>query len=296
MRLIKGLMSVFLLSVIFSCATTENTVAVEVATKDESPELKSSEPILVEKEVTESAYFVTKEQAFYGDGQIDSVISYTFNENFELLSRIQTNEQEEVLESFKNTIENGLIIKQENYGFGNVLNTYSEFVYNGNGELIRETLFDDEKKIQSINEYEYKTGNLMVWKTLGSNGGVLALTEYLYDNNNNNVKVEMKTAGGSIDGVIEKSYENNFISEEKILDNKGNVEKSIQYVYKNELSTEKIYFDSKGQMKRSETFEYEGSNPYPIRINYNYKSGALDAYTLVEYDTKTITKTIWVEE
>lgn len=297
MKLIKGIVPVLLLFVMFSCATTEPTT---VDSKDESKETtvegKDSGPTLVEKEITETEYFVTKSQDFYGDGQIDTVTSFTFNENFDLVSRIQTNEQEEVLESFKNSIENGLVLKQESYGFGNVLNTFTEYVYNDNGELISETLFDKESEVQSVSEYEYKTGNLTLWKTLGASGGVLAITEYVYDGENNNTLVNMKTSGGEIDGVIEKEYENGILMIERVLDSKGKVEKSTEYVYDNELLVEKVYFDAKGKKKRSETYEYDASVPRPSRINYNYKSGALEAYTLLEYDTKTVTKTIWVEE
>lgn len=295
MKPIKGFMIILSLFAIVSCTTTENTAASAVE-EEVIVEDTSSEKKMVEVEVEEIFYFVTREEAFYGDGQVDTITDYTYNEDFNVLSYIQSNEQKEVLESLYNTIESGKVVRRDNYGFGNILNTYIIFTYNSDGMIESDSLFNREEKIQSINEYEYKDGNIVLWRTLGPNGGALAITAYEYDSENNNTKVEMKDATGVIDGVIEKVYQDSLLIEEKVFDSKGKIEKSTQYVYENETLVEVAYFDKRGKKKRSETFDFEDSLPVPNKINLLYSSGALEAYRVLTYDSKVVKSTIWVEE
>ena len=121
MKSLKGIMSIFLLLTIFSCVTTENNTE-KMGLGDS--EQASADKGMVEKEIEEIVYFIAKEKAFYGDGQIDTIATYTYNDNFDLVSRILTNEQGEVLESFFDTVEDGKIVRRDNLGFGNVLNNY----------------------------------------------------------------------------------------------------------------------------------------------------------------------------
>lgn len=297
MKFIKGLLLTLSLFVFFSCATTEKgTDSEPMETEQPVTAEDKTEKKMVEVEVENRVYFPTKEMVFYGDGQIDTITTYTYNENFDLLSKIQTNEQGEVLESHITTFQKGLLVRENNFGFGNLLNSYTVFEYNSDGNVIKDTLFDKEDKIQSISDYEYLAKNMVSWRTLGPTGGVLAITTYVYDDIGNNIKIEMRDAGSSIDGVIEKSYQDNKISEEKIMDSKGNIEKSATYVYEGENLIEKIYFDNKDKKKRSESYEYTNSLPVPSKINQHYKSGALEAYTNVEYSFKIVKSIIWVEE
>lgn len=289
MKLIKGLMIVLSLFVIVSCTTTEQGIS---SGKDEV----SSGKKMIEVEVEKVFYFVTKEDAFYGDGQVDTITHYTYDKDFNVLSYVQKNEQEEVLESFYNKLESGLIVRRDNYGFGNVLNNYTIFSYNADGKIETDTMYDKEEKVQSKNEYEYEDGNMVLWRTLGPNGGSLAITAYEYDSSHNNIKIEMKDATGVVDGVIEKLYKDNQLVEEKVLNSKGKVEKSTQYIYEDEVLVEKVYLDKRGKKRRSETFEFADSVPVPNKINILYASGAVDAYTTFEYDSKILKSTIWVEE
>lgn len=292
MKSLKGIMSIFLLLTIFSCVTTENnTDKMDLGDSEQT----SADKGMVEKEIEEIVYFVAKEQAFYGDGQIDTIATYTYNDNFDLVSRILTNEQSEVLESFFDTVKDGKVVRRDNFGFGNVLNNYFIYEYDMD-TLIYETMYDKEDKIQSINKYEYTNNLLSSWSTLDPNGGTLAITEYEYDKNQNNTIVKIKDALGAVDGIIEKSYKNNLITEELVKDSKGSLEKSTQYVYDGEVLVEKVFFDKRGKKKRSETYEFDSSLPVPDRMNILYTSGDLEAYTLYEYESKVVTSTVLVEE
>jgi len=296
MRLLKGFFYLLSVLVIFSCATTKDQTTPVKENVSTTNDADTNEKKMIEKEVVETFYYVTKEDSFYGDGQIDSSTTYTYNTTFDLLKKVQTNEQGEVLESNVNSYENGLLVKQSNYGFANALNTYYLNEYDADGLKIRDILFDKADKIQSINEYEYDNGLVVIWRTLGPSEGPLALTTYEYNNNGDVTSVSIKDAGGAIDGVIEKYYTDGLLSEEKLLDNKGRVEKSTTYSYTDGKLLEKIFFDSKGKKKRSESFEYKDNMPVPSKIIYHYKSGAIEAYKLMEYDSKVITTTILVEE
>ncbi|QEN05719.1 hypothetical protein EW093_13685 [Thiospirochaeta perfilievii] len=297
MKLFKGFLLTLSIAFIFSCATTEKgPKELDSEVVEEQAQKEEIEKKMVEKEVEVKTYYPTIEETYYGDGQIDTITKYTYNDNYDLIKKVQTNEQEEVLESHIYTVENGLKTKDVSYGFGNVLNSYSTFEYDVNGNLVKETLFDKNDSVQSINTYEYQGKNLSIWRTLGPSEGVLAITGYFYDSNNNITKVEMRNGGNVVDGTIQKSYSDNLITEEKILDSEGNIEKSISYIYDGNLLIEKIYLDDKGNKKRSESFEYSESKPVPDRINQLYRSGAVEAYTNIQYDLKIVTNIILVEE
>lgn len=294
MKLIKGLIIFTAIWVVFSCATTQNSSVTEPDATVET-EVKSDKN-MVEKTVEEKVYYPVKIVNYYGDGQIDTIVDYTYNDNSDLVAMIETNEQGEVLESHRYTHTNGFKTREDSYGFGNVLNSYTLLEYDQNGLVIRETLYDKADKVQSINEFEYSAGNLTVWKTLSGDGGVLAITTYEYDKNGNNTVVKMNNGLGAVDGVIEKSYKKDLIVKEDIKDSKGSVEKSATYSYKNDKLIEKIYLDNKGKVKRGESYEYNESIPLPVKINQNYASGAVEAYSELSYDFKIVEKTILVEE
>lgn len=297
MKLKKLIMSVFTATIIFSCTTTKEMDEPVVEETLEVQEVESVvEKKMVEVEVEETIYYVTKEEAYYGDGQIDTITNYSYDESFNLLNRVQTNEQGEVLESFVNTYAEGLLSRQDHYGFNNQLNMYLTFAYDGDGNITTETMFDSKDKVQSINEYEYENGKVKTWITRSGDGGILAITDYSYDDSGNNTLIEMKDAGSVIDGTIEKSYNDGLLVEEMVKSASGDVEKSASYIYDGEQLTEKVYFDSKGKKRRSESFEFDGVKNVPDRINLHYKSGNLEAYTMVEYDYQVIVKTVMVEE
>lgn len=295
MKLIKEFMFMLSLLAIVSCATTEKAVD-SIVVEEPSGEVSSPEKNMVEVEVEETFYYVTREEAFYGDGQIDTITIYKYNNDFELVSYAQSNEQGEILESYINQIKDGRVIRKDNYGFGNVLNTYIIYTYNSDGRIETETLYDREDEVQSINGYEYEDSYVVTWRTMGPGNGVLAITSYLYDDSHNIVKIQMKDALGHIDGIIEKDYSDNFLSEERILDSKGKIENSTKYIYEGEILVEKVYFDKKNKKKRSEIYEYSESKSVPDKITLLYGSGSLEAYTMVEYDTKVVKSTILVEE
>lgn len=292
MKLLKGLIITLLVALIFSCATTaDSSVSEQESPMEEQTEGKS----VKEVDVEESLYFVKVEKSYYGDGQIDTITNYFYDNDFSLLKKVQTNEQEEVLESNIKKYEDNTLVREDHYGMNNELNSYTIFTYSDN-KLTEEVLYDSEDKVQSINRYEYNDGKLVTWKTLGPSEELLALTTYTYDKNGNNTDVEMKDAGGSVDGIIKKTYKKGLIVKDEVLDSKGKAEKSSEYKYKDNKLVEKLYFNNKGKILRSESYEYQEGMNVPVRINYHYKSGALEAYTLLEYDSKVITKTVLVEE
>ncbi len=300
MKSIKWFLSVLSMFLIFSCTTTSDTnkesIVVEETKEEVVEPAKVVEKKMVEKEIEEIIYFVTKEESFYGDGQIDTKTTYIYNDNFVLMNKIITNEQGEVLESSANKIVNNNISRTDNYGYGNILNTYTTFEYDSQNRVVKETMFDKENKIQSVNEYIYKDGLLTTWNTLGANGGVLAITEYVYDKNGNNTEINMKNSGNVLDGKIVKIYADNAIKSEEIRDSKGKIEKSVSYVYEGKMLKEKIFMDEKGNKKRSESYEYSDNKPVPTRINQLYKSGAIEAYSNFEYAEKVIKTKVMVEE
>lgn len=300
MKLLKGCIVVSIMLLLFSCATTEDSTSVvekiEAPEESNKTEEKTSEKKMIEVEIEEIEYFIVKNSAFYGDGQIDTITNYTYDDNYTLLKRIQINEQEEVLETSINEIVNGRITKQLGYGFANALNMYIEYKYDSEGNIIEETLFDKEEKVQSISQYEFENNKVVLWKTLSSTGGTLAITTYEYDSDGNNIKINMKDSGGSIDGVISKMYTDGVVVKEEVLDSKGTTEKVTEFLYDNGKLKEKIFYDEKGKKKRSEVYEYTEGQPVPSRINYLYKSGGLESYSEIEYLSKTTIRKVMVEE
>lgn len=294
MKLLKGLLSIFILLAVVSCTTTEKK-SDSMDRDDIISDTSSDKSNLVEKDIEEFIYLVTREESFYGDGQVDTITTYTYNDDYNLVSKVQTNEQGEVLSSYINTYNDGKLLRTNNLGLGNVLNNYSTFEYSGD-LVIKETMYDNEDKIQTVNEYSYDGQNLISWRTLNSDGGVLAITEYEYDKNDNCILVSIKDALGATDGSIKKIYKKNLLVEESTLGSNGKLEKSTKYIYDGVTLIEKVYFDQRGNKKRSETYEFNSSLPVPNRINLLYNSGNLESYTLVDYDEKVITRTILVEE
>ena len=283
MKLIKVLLLTMSLIFVFSCTTTgTSNVSNE---KDDTVIIDDVEQKMVEVEVEETIYYPLIEKSYYGDGQIDTITNYTYDATYKIQKSVQTNEQGEVLESQIYQYDDELLVKRLNYGFANSLNSYSVFTYDSNGNLITETMYDSNDKVQSISEFDYKDNLIVNWRTLSGNGGVLALTTYVYNKNSQLVKIEIRDAGNSIDGIISKKYIDGLLVSEEILDSKGNTEKTTSYTYNNNLLTEVIYMDSKGKKSRSESYEYSDSKPVADKVIQHYKSGAVEAYKEIEYNS-----------
>lgn len=276
MRFLKGLFLALIVSVTFSCQTTGG--APEVS-KD------SGEKRSIKKPDDTVAYYKVSERAFYGDGQVDTIVNYSYNKDYLLVKKSVTNEQEEVLESTIYKYKGKTLVSSSNYGFGDELISYTKYKLDDNNNVIEEVLFNKEDKVQSSSSYVVEDGLRKEWKTMGPNGELLALSSFYYNDAGQIVKIEMKDAGGVIDGVIEKEYENGNIVKESVVDSKGKLEKSTEYKYDDDLLVEKIYYDKRGKKNRSESYEYNDGLIVPSKINYHFKNGSLETYTLLKYES-----------
>lgn len=294
MRLLKVSAAVLFFVMLFSCTTTTEKASVK---EDEQPtEETIKEKVLVEKEIEVNLYYPKKEVSYYGNGQIDTIKEYFYDQEYNLVKVVTSNEQGESLDTIIYQYINGFLVREDSYDFNNQLNRYITYSYDDNDKLVEETLYDKEEKIQSINTYEYDDEVLITWKTLGPNKGPMAITSYKYDGNNKLVAIEIKDAAGAIDGIIKKEYQGNNIVKEEVLNNKDIVEKSTDFLYNDNSLIETISYDSKGKKTRSESYIYEGENDKPINIKNHFKSGAVESYVDIEYNSRIVTKTVMVEE
>lgn len=295
MKLFKLSLSLLVMTLVFSCVTTEVEEPVVEESVVEEEVVTAPEKKLVEKEVEEIIYYPELEKFYYGNGQVDFFRTYTYDENENLVRKVDSNEQDEVLETTIYTYENGVLSREDNFDFNNKLNRYIVFEYDVDGNLSKETLFDSEDKVQSINEYEYEGEVLITWKTLGAKGGTMAITSYKYSDGLLSA-IEIKDGAGAMDGMISKEYEAGNIVKESVKDSSGNIEKSSEFIYSSGLLAEKVIYNEKGKKLRSESYEYEGDNPYPVLTKYHFKSGAVDSYVEASYGEKITIKTVMVEE
>lgn len=296
MNLLKVATSVLIFVMLFSCASTKEADA--PMTEDKPIEEPVKDKVMVEKEIEVNLYYPEKETSYYGNGQIDTIKTYTYDENFNLLKVVISNEQGEPLETVVYRLENGVVIREESYDFNNQLNRYITYIYNSEGIVEEETLFDKEEKVQSINTYEYENGLLTTWKTLGPSRGPMAITSYVYNEKSQLTAVEIKDAVGAIDGLIKKEYNGDKLVKEEVLDKNNKAEKSTEYIYDGSKLVEAVIYDAKGKKSRSESYVYaeDSDNENPSNIKFHFKSGAVESYRDIEYGVRVVTKTILVEE
>lgn len=296
MSLLKGSALVLIFVMLFSCASTKE--AESPVTEEQPVEETVKEKVLVEKEVEVNLYYPEKETSYYGNGQIDTIKTYTYDDNFNPVKIITSNEQGEPLETVVYKYENGKVVREESYDFNNQLNRYITYTYNGEGMVEEETLFDKEEKVQSINTYEYENGLLATWKTLGPSRGPMAITSYVYNDKGLLSAVEIKDAVGAIDGIIKKVYDRDKLVKEEVLDKSNKAEKSTEYIYDDSKLVEAVIYDAKGKKSRSESYIYaeDSDNLNPVNVKFHFKSGAVESYRDIEYGVRVVTKTILVEE
>lgn len=299
MKCMKFLAVALSIVFLYSCATDKQPAVVPEAGMEEPekavPEEPVKEKVLVEKEIVIRVPYVLKETSYYGDGQMDLITLYEYDDMNNLLERRVENDLGEVLETKLYNYNEGVFSRVITYGMDGQITSISVVTLDDEGNVTEEQLFNKKEELQSVNRYVYSEGKKQEWRAFDSLNTLLAITEYIWEGENL-VKILIKDPGNNVEASIVKEYdsEGNMVKE-STFDDKDKYEKGLELSYTDNQLTEVVYLNNKGAKDRSEVYEYDGETA-PSKKSYLYKSGAVREYSLFEYKIEEVKKIILVEE
>jgi len=288
----KKLLPVIAAGLFFSCAgqpDTEPLVAVEVV------EVEEKEPVLVEKEIEETIYVVTREVSYYSDGIMDTEFIGTYDDEGIPLELTTYSANGDVRERLVYKKDGDKLISTSYDQGGEILDQVI-IQYGQYGWVDQETVQTGEGEIMSISRYEYNNlGQPVVWKAFDGNDTLLANTIYSYDENNRKIKTEFFDSTGTNTGWIDHNYQEDKLIEEIYYLEMGDIDKRTLYEYENDQLVKTLYYAGEKALRRQETYENDPEGN-PVRTNYLDKRGNLLEYKTRTFEPRTLQKIILVWE
>ena len=204
---------------------------------------------------------VDKELLHYLDGSID-VIEYSYNEANQLISRIQTNSDEEIEKQENNVYEDGKLIKEEiidQDGNVTVLNTYS-YAEKGILEESIHELFNDGKSTRLIHAFD-EAGRRQKSLRYNDKNQLVEISRYVIDDMDRVVQIEDEDQHKKSLTTIEYDDAGNIVSQLE-RDKNDEIISSVErrYSQDNRVLESKVYMSGQGHRQDQEytlIYKYE---------------------------------------
>jgi hypothetical protein len=226
-----------------------------------------------EEEEIKAVSLITKEISYYADGVLDEYIVYTYRENStEILKEEVYTDEDSIIGSVVYKYQNGNLVEKVNLNWDGNLRSYRVYAYNDKGQLVTESLFDENERVQSVSEYDYDSGNNKVkWRLYDGDGAMLAYNTYSYENDKNS-KIDFYNPSGKLQKYIVIEYDESFNKvKESFFHPDGKLENYTDFEYRGGLLVSEKSYKAKGSLTNSIDYEYD-DNGNIIKMQYfNHK-------------------------
>jgi YD repeat-containing protein len=251
-----ALLTVCLSALLFSCAgapegvEAESEVAAKKTVKKEQSKYK---------EVREKIQLVEKKSFYYPDGVLDRYRIFTYPEGkLTLLKENLFNSEDELQERISYEYNEGVCSSKSSFDAEGKPVSVHRYAYDGDGNLIEDTLYDGDEEVQSISKYEYDdAGRKTKWSIHEGGGALLAYTVYSYENGLN-TKIENFSPGGELDDYFIIEYGNN-----------GQKKKETWYKGSGEIEEYRLYSYEEGALTEETVHRKNNSVKLKIRFRNN---------------------------
>jgi len=148
-------------------------------------------------------------------------------------------------------------VLQEQYGVEGNLEQSTEFVYDDNGFLIRQTLKEADGMVTEERSFEPDKNRRIAREYLHYADGSRDSITYVYDEKGNVVRKETVDADGEVDEISEMAYQDGYLLHHVVKDGDGDVVAAHRYVYEDGLPREVSHFDGMAESGQKRVYSYD---------------------------------------
>ncbi len=258
------LISVFAISVLTGCGTTQKAVEEPQVQQLPQTEEKAAEKPSVQI-IKYRVPVVLKETRKYHNGEIDiySVFEYE-NGTDNMISCTTYDSADEITEIIRaERSEN--IEKNYYYNSSNDLIKTKIITKDSSGNIIEEQLIDSKDSQITRSEYTYAGTLKEKWSIFDSNNALLAYNTYIYDEKGNNTEIKSFSPSGKMEEYFINEFNDNgnivsvkhFSSDEKLMD-------SSSHIYKNGFISEESFYKGEKSLQMKKNYSYNEDNTVQI--------------------------------
>jgi hypothetical protein len=234
MKLSTFLIPVVVALLFFGCATTgevnEAVTKEEVIDKTVEP---SSEEVQKEPvKIITTVYYPISEESYFGDGTKDEYRVFSYDDSGSLLLKEELFSAEDLVqESAVYDYPDAGTVKKSVYNSEMVKISYEINILDINGQVIKQEKYDNKDILQSVSEYAYEGGKKITWMIFNESNSLLSTTNYIYSEDLL-TRIESFSPGGELEEHFILNYDNTGLLLENIhYDFDGKIENSRSYEY-----------------------------------------------------------------
>lgn len=227
-----------------------------------------------------------KTNSWFPDGDLDEKTVFNYeNDTLNILRQETFDAYDKLLEYTEYNYENENMVLKEFFDAFGELYSARKYEYSSEGRLIREYFLDEFGEPQTFFDYGYnESGKRNEWKITSVSGGLLAVTEYVYEKDTV-VSVNSYDVNGDMVDSFAYKYENGNTTEfshygpnsdlvnhvEYEYDGGSRITRELKYMMNNKLNKSISYeYDDKGNVSRETIYNSEGNVQQYFTYEYDY--------------------------
>lgn len=251
------------------------------------------EPVLKQRIEEYQVPVLLKETKVFADGVVDQITEHTWSREYTRIISSLTRKPSlsEPVGKTNYEYKDGILAMRISYGPDGVVQNRSTFVYDGEAQLIRETMADGKGAIQSVSEWSWTNGRKSEWKVLNANALVLAQTIYRYKDELL-TELLMSDGAGNSTGRGEYRYNSDSVLVGiQYFSAAGTPQDRLEYAIEAGRPVQEKSFRIDGRLERSRLYEY-GPDGQVLKMTLTDASGRQRETTSYEYAFRTETRTV----
>ncbi len=266
------------------CASAPQTQKAVPKTQKPAVTVKKKAPVKIETTV----FYPVKEISYYGDGGVDEITLYTYDENGVNLLKKEVFDSDKVLEEMEKYEYSGSMVAViKRFDKNKELQGYHKLQYNKDKKLTVDAVYNAKDELQSKSEYVWKDGVKVTWKVFDSTGALLNTTNYIYKNGLN-VRINNLNSGGDMADYFVIDYNVSRLPVKNTHYNKaGTVLDSRSFSYKDGHLVGSTVLRGNGSVKRKIVYSND-KDGNPVEILYMDAGNNVSERIVREYKSRKV--------
>jgi YD repeat-containing protein len=276
-----------------------------VVLKSSTDDALEDEEFLISESLFEPAFGkLVKETQYNGDGQVEQVMSYTYNEKGFLTGEELLDVDGSVLEkrSFEPDDQGRIAREFVHYADGSA--DRIEYAYDDAGRVVRKERYDDDDALESAENIVYEGEVVVCESVVDAEGEILSETLYIYDDNGRLAEIVSDNREEGLwftkvyryDDAGHRQAATTFNQEgeavERILFENDEKGRPIQIVDENrrQRNTIRMAYDERGEIIFQEEHDLNGELVNSIERSYDADGRLLESHIVVRNRQRGISR------
>lgn len=255
------------------------------------------EPVLKERIEEYKVAVILKETKAFADGVVDQITENTWSPDYTRILSSLTRKPSlaEPAGRTSYTYNGRILVSRSSFGPDGAMLNRSNYDYDAESRVVRETMADGKGIIQSVSEWTWTDGLKTEWRVLDSTGRILARTAYRYQDGRLSELLMSDGAGNSTGRGGYQYNTDGILTGIRYFSAAGTPQDRIEFVIEAGLPVHEKSFRTDGRLERGMLYEY-GPEGQILKMTLTDASGRPRESTSFDYAFRTETRTVFYYE